>query len=360
MRDKILIVDGIEAERSELRQMLEQDYGILEAADGESALAVIEKRCEELAVVLLKLMIPKVDGLKVLESMNTNKWIEKVPVLVIDKAGTVALGEKCFELGVSDFIRKPFETMLVRHRVNNTAQSFQQRQEFQQKVLAQTKTVKQQYQMIQKQSKDLEKSKLDMMDVFGAVAEYRNAENTDHIRHVKAITQLLAEQMMEDFPEYGLDAHKIQIIVAVSALHDIGKIAIPDNILLKPAKLTEEEFEMMRSHTTKGCEILDTIQGTWSEEHAKIAAEVCRSHHERFDGNGYPDGLVGDEIPISAQIVSLADVYDALVSDRVYKKAYPKDQAYHMIIVGECGVFSPKLLECFHDLKDKIEEVVSQ
>ncbi len=360
MRDKILIVDGIEAERKELLHMLEQDYGVLEAGDGEQALELIGKHVEELAVVLLKLMIPKVDGLKVLESMTANKWMEKMPVLIIDKAGTTAIGDKCFEMGVADFIRKPFETTMVRHRVNNTVQGFQQKQELQQKVIAQNKTMKQQYQMIQKQSKDLEKSKLDMMDIFGAVAEYRNAENTDHIRHVKAITQLLAEQLMKNYPEYGLDARRIQIIVAVSALHDIGKIAIPDHILLKPAKLTEEEMEVMRSHTTKGCEILNSIQGTWSEEHAKIAAEVCRSHHERYDGNGYPDGLKGDEIPIAAQIVSLADVYDALVSERVYKKAYPKDQAYHMIIVGECGVFLPQLLDCFRDVKDQIEEIVSQ
>lgn len=360
MRDKILIVDGIETERAELVRMLEQDYGILEAGDGELALKLIEKHNEELAAVLIKLMIPKVEGLKVVESMHVNKWIEKVPVLIIDKASTTALYEKCYEMGVWDFLHKPFEKSFIRHRVVAAADSFQQRQELQKKVIAQTQTMKKQYQVIQKQSKDIEKSKLDMMDVFGAVAEYRNAENTNHIRHVKAITQLLAEQVMKSYPEYGLDARKIQMIVAVSALHDIGKIAIPDHILLKPGKLTDEEMELMRSHTTKGCEILNTIQETWSEEHAKFATEVCRYHHERYDGNGYPDGLQEDDIPISAQIVALADVYDALISDRVYKKAYTKDQAYHMIVVGECGVFSQKLLGCFRDVKDEVEKVVSQ
>lgn len=359
MRDKVLIVDGVEADRESLVQMLAKDYIILEAADGELALESIDICSDDLAAVLLKLAIPKVDGIKVLEAMNEKKLIGKVPVMIIGAAGSDDVEEQCFSLGVFDFIRKPFNEQLLRHRVKNAAQLFQQQMNLQDKVVLQNKAVRKQYQMLQKQNKEIEKSKLNMMDVFGAVAEYRNAEKTDHISHVKEITRILAEEMMKLYPEYDLDDHKIQVIVAVSALHDIGKIAIRESILLKPGKLTEEEFEFMRSHTTKGCEILNSIRGTWSEEYDQTAMEVCRSHHERFDGQGYPDGLKGEEIPISAQLVSLADVYDALVSDRVYKKAYSKEQAYHMITVGECGVFSPKLIDCFHNTRAKIEEAVS-
>ena len=360
MRDKVLIVDGVEADRESLVQILSKDYIILEAGDGELALESIDMCSDDLAAVLLKLAIPKVDGFKVLEVMNEQKLIGKVPVLIIGAAGSEDVEDKCFRMGVFDFIRKPFNDKLLRHRVRNASQLFQQQINLQDKVVAQNKAVRKQYQLLQRQTKEMEKNKLDMMDVFGAVAEYRNVENTAHIRHVKDITKILAEEMAKLYPEYKLDEHKIRVIVAVSALHDIGKIAIRENILLKPSKLTEEEFEFTKSHTTKGCDILNTIHGSWNEEYAQAAMEVCRWHHERFDGQGYPDGLKGEEIPISAQLVSLADVYDALISDRVYKKAYTKEQAYHMITVGECGVFSPKLMDCFHNTKAKIEAAVAE
>ncbi len=359
MRDKVLIADGMAADRMSLVQMLEQDHKILEAVDGEQALELINQYSEELSMVLLKLMLPKVDGIRILGVMNEKKLIGKVPVMIIGAAGNEVVEERCFSLGVFDFIRKPFNERLVRHRVASATNLFQQQKSLQEKVEAQNKTVRKQYQLLQRQTKELEKSKLDMMDVFGAVAEYRNAENTSHIWHVKEITKILATEMMKECPEYELDEHKIRVIVAVSALHDIGKISIPEHILLKPGKVTEEEYELLKSHTTKGCEILDSMRGNWSEEYAKIAAEVCRSHHERYDGKGYPDGLAGENIPLSAQMVSLADVYDALISDRCYKRAYSKEKAYHMITVGECGVFSPKLMDCFHNVREQIEAAVA-
>lgn len=182
-------------------------------------------------------------------------------------------------------------------------------------------------------------------------------ESGQHIERVKGYTKLLAEQLMKDYPEYGLTSDKVSVITSASALHDIGKIAIPDAILMKPGKLTQEEFEYMKSHTTKGGEILNSIKNVWDEEYGKVSYEICRHHHERYDGRGYPDGLKGEQIPLSAQIVSIADVYDALVNERVYKSAFPKEKAFQMIVTGECGVFSPKLLDCFWNARRAFERL---
>jgi putative two-component system response regulator len=185
-------------------------------------------------------------------------------------------------------------------------------------------------------------------------------ESGEHIQRVKGYTEILANEMMKDYPEYELNTKKIELIVSASALHDIGKISIPDNILMKPGKLTKDEYEYMKSHTLRGCEILNQIKGAWDQEYSKYSYEICRYHHERYDGRGYPDGLKGDDIPISAQLVSIADVYDALVNERVYKDAFSKDQAFQMITQGECGVFSPKLLEAFRKVRREFEELVEK
>jgi putative two-component system response regulator len=167
----------------------------------------------------------------------------------------------------------------------------------------------------------------------------------------------MANELMKQFPEYNLTEHDIKVIVAASPLHDIGKIVIPDKILFKPGKLNSEEFDYMKSHTLSGCEMIESIKDTWSEEYKRVGMEISHYHHERYDGSGYPEGLVGDEIPISAQLVSVADVYDALVHERVYKNAYPKDRAFRMIINGECGTFSPQLLECLRNCRERMEAV---
>jgi putative two-component system response regulator len=260
-------------------------------------------------------------------------------------------------MGASDFIRKPFDHALVHRRVNNVAQLYSYRNRLEEKVLQQTGTLKRQYDLLQKQAEELRKKNENIIDILGTVVECRDMESGEHIQRVKEYTRILAEEMMKTYPEYGLNKHKIDVIVSASALHDVGKIAIPDNILLKPGKLTKEEFEYMKSHTTRGCEILNNINGAWDQEYGECSYEICRHHHERYNGKGYPDGISGDNIPISAQLVSVADVYDALVNERVYKDAIPPDKAFQMILRGECGVFSPKLLETFRRVRKKFEEL---
>lgn len=357
MRSKVLIVDDMKLNREMLTAILEDEYPIVEADSGRKAIEVIEQYQEEIAVVLLDLIMPEMDGYAVLETMKSRAWLEKIPVLIISAESKADAERRCFELGVSDFIHKPFDSIIVRNRIKNIVDLFTYKNELEEKVEKQTETLKKQYRLLVMQAEKLKETNSKIIDILGTVVEYRNLESGQHIKRVKGFTRILAEQAMADYPEYGLTKEKIDIIVSVSALHDIGKIAISDSILLKPARLTKDEYEYMKSHTTKGCEILNNVRDVWDEAYSQISYEICRHHHERYSGNGYPDGLVGEGIPISAQIVGLADVYDALVSERVYKSAYSLEEAFHMIVVGECGVFSPKLLECFRRVKKKFEEL---
>lgn len=355
MRNKVLVVDDMELNRDILEEILKDEYPVLQAENGAVALKVLKERGDEIAVVLLDLLMPEMDGYEVLQVMKQNGWMEQIPVLIISSESSVETEKKCFELGVSDFIRKPFDNFLIRKRVKNIANLFMYQNELEEKVEKQTETLKKQFKLLQMQADQLKKNNNQIINILGRVVEYRNLESGEHIMRVKDYTKILAQQLMKDYPEYGLTPEKIEVIVSASALHDIGKIAIPDNILLKPAKLTKDEFDFMKSHTTRGCEILKSIRGAWDETYAKVSYEICRHHHERYDGKGYPDGLKGDDIPVSAQIVSVADVYDALISEQVYKSAYTREEAFHMIITGECGIFSPKLMECFRKVRTELE-----
>jgi len=358
MRNKILIVDDVEINRELLAGMLDEEYEIIMADNGKRALEILEKIHEEVAVLLLDLVMPEMDGFEVLERLHKKPWGSKLAIMIISGDSAVQTEARCFELGVADFVHRPFNNQLVRKRVNNVVSLFAYREELEQRVAKQTETLRKQYNLLMRQAEQLRKSKSNVIDILGTVVEYRDLESGEHIMRVKTYTRILAERLMADYPEYGLTKEKIEVIVSASALHDIGKIAIPDAILLKPGKLTAEEFEYMKSHTTRGCEILKNIKNAWDEEYGAVSYEICRYHHERYDGRGYPDGLKGDQIPISAQIVSVADVYDALVNERVYKSAFSKEQAFQMIATGECGVFSPKILDCFWNVRKEFEQCV--
>ncbi len=360
MRNSVLVVDDMELNRDILREILEEDYPILEAESGRRALEMIQKYGEDIAVILLDLIMPDGDGFSVLGIMKKRNWLEKMPVLIISGENSLETEKKCFAYGISDFIHKPFDNTLVRHRVKNVTELFMYKNQLEQRVEKQTEALRKQYRMLQLQADKLKMSNVRIIDILGTVVEGRNLESGEHIMRVKSYTEILGKQLMKDYPEYGLEEKQLEVIASASALHDIGKIAIPDNILLKPAKLTDTEYEYMKSHTTRGCEILENIEGAWDKDYAKASYEICRHHHERYDGRGYPDGLRGEDIPISAQLVSIADVYDALVNERVYKSAYSKEKAFHMIVTGECGIFSPKLLECFRRVRRQFEALAEQ
>lgn len=357
MKNKVLIVDDALINRDILKEILKDTYDILEAEDGKTALEILDAENNEISAILLDLLMPVMDGFQVLEELNARKVIEKIPVLVISGENSTQNEQRCFELGIADFIGKPFNAHLVRKRVQNAAEHYAYRNELEAKVEEQTNVLRKAYRTLKNQAEQLMRRNQDIIEILGTVVEYRNMESGEHVKRVGEYTRILAETFMVEYPEYGLTQDKINVIVSASALHDIGKITIPDSILLKPGRLTKEEFEYMKSHTTRGCELLESMKNVLDTQYKKVSYEICRHHHERFDGKGYPDGLAGDAIPLPAQLVSVADVYDALVNERCYKDAFSPEEAFHMIVNGECGVFSPRLMEVFRKVRPEFEKL---
>ena len=360
MRNKILIVDDSFINRELLIEMLEDEYEVITCENGLQALELMEENYNELAIILLDLVMPVLDGVGFLKALQNKPIMKDIPILVISGETNVETEIKCFDYGVFDFIKKPFDNRLVKKRIKNAVDLYMYKNNLEERVAEQTSVISEQYNLLKHQADQLAKSNVSIIEILGTIVEYRNLESGEHIQRVKPYTRILGEQLMEDYPEYNLTSKQLNVIVSASALHDVGKIAIPDSILLKPGRLTKEEFEYMKEHTTKGCEIINNIRGVWSEEYAKASYEICRHHHERYDGRGYPDGLLGENIPISAQLVAVADVYDALVNERVYKSAFSADKAFNMIINGECGTFSPKLMDCFTKCRDRFESLAGE
>lgn len=353
---KILVVDDMELNRDILEDILsDEGMEVATASDGAEALELLEKNHLEYDAVLLDLVMPKVDGFSVLEEMNRQEWIKRTPAIVISGESDRESEIKSLDMGAADFIRKPFDRHIVIQRVKSMAELYSYKRSLEHRVSAQTKTLQQQYTQLQAQAARIARNNRKIIDILGTVVEFRNLESGEHIKRVKEFTRILAVKMMELYPDSELTREKVELIAAASPLHDIGKITISDAVLLKPGRLTPEEFELMKAHTTNGAEILKSIRGVWDEEYGSLCYDICLYHHERYDGKGYPMGLSGDEIPLSAQLVSIADVYDALVSPRVYKEPFSPETAYEMIMDGQCGVFSPKLLHCFAQAREEFE-----
>lgn len=347
-RKAILIVDDEELSRELLKQMFEGEYEIIEAGNGKEAIQKIGQHINDIAIVLLDLVMPELNGFQVLQVLNAKKIVDRIPVVLITAQKDTNVELSFFRLGASAVISKPYDAKVVRMQVNNIIDMHKKADEMEDKIHS--------YQAeLTAQQQKLNVFYDNLLDAISNIVEFRDLETGEHIKRVKGFTRIMAQAVMELYPEKGLSPSLIDVIVRASALHDIGKIAIPDNILLKPGRLTDDERQVMMSHTTKGCEILDLIVDLQDEELFKACYDICRYHHERCDGGGYPDGLKGDEIPISAQIVSVVDVYDALVSERVYKKAYDKDVAYDMIVGGKCGQFSPEMLKCLEYSRNALE-----
>ena len=340
IRQLILIVDDSELNRTLLSEMLKDDFRILEASNGRECLDALEQYGMGISLVLLDINMPVMDGFEVLVQMNRNHWIEDIPVVMISSDDTESNIKRAYDMGVSDYIRRPFDAQIVFRRVFNTIKLYAK----QRRLIT----------LVTDQIDEKEKNNQIMIRILSKIVEFRNGESGLHVEHINILTGLLLERLVQKTDHYDLTWSDQYMITLASALHDIGKIGIDDKILNKPGRLTKEEFEIMKSHTLIGASILENL-GLYQEEPLiKTAYQICRWHHERYDGKGYPDGLRGDEIPISAQVVSVADVYDALVNERVYKKAITHEKAIEMILNGECGVFNPILLECLVDIKDKI------
>lgn len=338
-REKILIVDDEKMNRALLKHIFEEQYEVLEAANGEEAIALMDNNIEQLQVVFLDLMMPVMDGFGVLQHMADKLYSNRLPVILITGEATAESEEKAYDYGVSDIIYKPFAPRVVMRRTRNIIDLYKSRHEMEAELEERTRKLLESEEKLRNNNEFL-------INALSSVVEFRSLESGEHIRRVKFFTRIMLKYLVKYFPEYNLSEEDVEAIVRASALHDIGKIAIPDSILLKPGKLTEAEYEIMKTHSVYGAELLEKFKQD-DNQFYRYCYEICRHHHERYDGGGYPDKLKGEEIPISAQIVSLVDVYDALVSKRIYKEAYTHELAVQMIKNGECGEFSPKIMECF-------------
>lgn len=344
LKQQILIVDDSEINREFLKEILKEDYRILEAANGEECLEQLERSGTGISLVLLDIVMPEMDGFEVLAAMNQNHWIEDIPVIMISSEDSDSYIRRAYEMGVSDYISRPFDAKIVYQRVLNMIKLYAKQRRL--------------IHLVTRQIYEKERNNRMMIGILSQIVEFRNGESGLHVIHINLITQLLLEQLVKKTGKYQLSWEDRLLIATASALHDIGKIGIDEKILNKPGKLTKEEFEIMKTHTLIGAQMLDNLDMYRNEKLLKLAHEICRWHHERYDGKGYPDGLVGEEIPISAQVVSLADVYDALVSERVYKKAFSHEKALEMIQNGECGTFNPLLLQCMTEAQDKLKTMM--
>ena len=336
-KQKILIVDDSEINRALLKEILGDSYEYLETENGVRAMEILRGRAD-ISLVLLDLIMPEMDGFDVLRVMRCYSWLEEIPVIVISAAEDTASIERAYDLGVAGYIRRPFERVMVMRRVQNVLMLYAK-----QKRLTR---------LVTDQVYEKEHNSVLMISILSHVVEFRNSESGQHVLHIRTLTDLLLHQLARKTDRYQLDESDISLISTASALHDIGKIMIPDEILNKPGRLTEEEYAVIKTHTTEGAKILKDLSsgiGRADEPLLQVAHAICRWHHERWDGGGYPDKLCGDEIPIAAQVVALADVYDALTSERCYKPAYSHEQAIDMILNGECGAFNPLLLECLQE-----------
>lgn len=341
--EKILIVDDSEMNREILTDMLADDYDIFEASNGNEAVTILQERTAEISLVLLDMVMPVMDGLEVLDIMNKNGWLADTPVIMISSEDSSEVIHKAYELGVTEFIRRPFDSLIVKKRCNNVTSLYAK-----QKKLAG---------LVADQYYEKEKNSRIMIEILAHTVEFRNGECGDHVINVQSYTEILLRELIKITDKYDLTESDISLIATVSALHDIGKISIPDEIINKPGKLTDEEFVIMKSHSAVGSQMISDVPLYRDEPIVKLAYSIARWHHERWDGRGYPDRLAGDDIPIAAQAVSLADVYDALTAERCYKKPFSHETAIEMISKGECGQFNPLLITCMLNCAEEMRLV---
>lgn len=340
-KETILIVDDIEINRAVLTEIFKEDYQTIEACNGVEALEIINGE-NDVSAVLLDLLMPELNGLGVLKAMNESGKIESIPVFLITAADSREMLQEGYDLGAIDVITKPFMMHFLKCRVNNVIELYRHRNKLES--------------IVAEQVKRLNEMNQSMVETLATIVEFRDCESGEHVKRISSLTRALMAEVSQMYPEYSMPKSEIEKVAMSSVLHDVGKISIPDQILNKPGRLTNEEFEIMKQHTTLGSEMLQKISNIMEDGIYNYSYDICRHHHERWDGRGYPDGLSGDDISIWAQVVSVADVYDALTAERVYKKAFSHEKAVDMINNGECGMFNPKVLKAFENVIKKEEK----
>lgn len=343
----LLIVDDEEINRAILTNIFYPEYITIKAKDGMEGLNAINQYSKQLSAILLDVVMPKMDGIEVLRQLHQKGLMEKIPVFLIAADVDSSTMREAYQLGVMDVIFKPVVPYIIRRRVNSVVELFRARRQL-------GAEVERQRDQLLHQAQQLAEMSTGMVEALSTAIEFRSDESGEHVRRIRDITcYLLRHTSLGN----GIPEDQIPLIGVGAITHDVGKISIPDAILNKNGRLTPEEFTQMKTHTVKGAELLSKIPQMREHSAYHYAYDIALHHHERWDGNGYPDGLVGDQIPIWTQIVSLADVYDALVSKRCYKEAYPAAMAMDMILGGQCGVFNPHLLECFQQAEPMLRRL---
>ncbi|MDE6666905.1 MAG: response regulator [Clostridia bacterium] len=341
-KQKILIVDDSEMNREILSDMLGEEFEIMEARDGIEAVNTLRSYSVEISLVLLDIVMPKMDGLQVLAIMNSYKWIQNIPVIMISAESSSSYIGRAYELGATDYIQRPFDVAVVHRRVQNAIMLHSQ----QKNLIG----------LVEEQIYETQKEQSLLINILSHILEYRNGESGLHVFHVHTVTEILLQNLMKMTDKYPLTPQEISLIVTASSLHDIGKIAVDVNILNKTEKLTPKEVAMLKKHVEYGEQMLKEIPFHQNEPLLRVAREVCRFHHERYDGSGYPEGLKGDDIPISAQVVAIADVYDELT----YRKEMHHDIAIESIVSGKCGSFNPLLLKVLQFSAERIRNALRE
>ena len=343
-RQKILIVDDSKFNRDILKEILGETYNYLEAENGNQAIQMIGENIG-IDLMLLDINMPQMNGFEVLKIMKRSQCIEETPVIMISSEESVDTMREAYEMGITDYITRPFDSVIVKKRVQNTLSLYANQNHL--------------VNVVVDQIYEKEENNNIMIRILSSILGSRNSESREHILHIKTATEMMLRQLIKITDVYHLTEADIALITTASSLHDIGKIYIPEEILNKPGRLTDEEFKIMKTHSELGADIIQDMHLPQEKPLVHTAWEICRWHHERWDGKGYPDGLKGEEIPISAQVVSIADVYDALTSERCYKKAFDHDTAIKMILDGQCGQFNPILLKCLKELSPRFFKMFS-
>ena len=343
-RQKILIVDDSKFNRDILKEILGEKYNYLEAENGNQAIQMIGENIG-IDLMLLDINMPQMNGFEVLKIMKRSQCIEETPVIMISSEESVDTMREAYEMGITDYITRPFDSVIVKKRVQNTLSLYANQNNL--------------VNVVVDQIYEKEENNNIMIRILSSILGSRNSESREHILHIKTATEMMLRQLIKITDVYHLTEADIALITTASSLHDIGKIYIPEEILNKPGRLTDEEFKIMKTHSELGADIIQDMHLPQEKPLVHTAWEICRWHHERWDGKGYPDGLKGEEIPISAQVVSIADVYDALTSERCYKKAFDHDTAIKMILDGQCGQFNPILLKCLKELSPRLFKMFS-
>jgi len=350
--EKILIVDDVEINREMLSAIFEDNYEVIQGEDGEEAIEIISRLKKDISLIFLDLMMPKKGGLEVLSYMREAELINHIPVIMITGEATAETDMKAYEYGAADVIYKPFSTKVVTRRAMNLMEQYKSREKIEAELKEKTAELIESREQLANMNEFL-------LDALGSVVEFRSLESGEHVKRVKSFTQILLKYVQRDYPGYKLSDSDIRLMAQAAALHDVGKIAIPDEILKAPRRLTKEEFGEMKKHTVYGCEILDKFKIS-NDEFYSYCHDIIRWHHEKYDGGGYPDGLKGEEIPIYCQAVAVADCFDALVSKRVYKDAVCCEESFNMIKRGECGEFSDVMMRCFELAKSEFFDTVNK